>query len=187
MRWVRTVRTAGLALLVGCALGLAACNDSDEQPDKVVATASEKELPKWLTTKDKIEPAVWLRGREVGHEVRPTDPEVERLRRGLVQGTQRFFEDPRMIANRTVQTGEMLAEAKVPEHYVDILTALIDVADVTNQKKLFGEMCQHYMIMRKTGHDRATSIVRLQEAYKSGTTAALPADPSPSKPKKSLN
>jgi len=144
---------------------LCACDEAQQKQKTVVATKLAGEIPAWLTPSDVIEPSLWLRSKEVGHEVLTTDPEVDRLRRAMQQATVRFFEDQRMIANRTVQTADMLAESRQPERYVDILTGLIDVADISSGKKLYGEMCQHYLNIRKANHSRSEALEKLAVSY----------------------
>lgn len=160
----RRIVFAALSLMT--VLQLAACNEAEERdPGRVVAVKGTETIPVWLSPKDKMEPAVWLRSREAGHEVLSSDPEVDRLRRALHQASIRFYEDTRMIANRTAQTSDMLGEAHQPERLVDIMTGMIDVADVTVHKKLYGEMCQHYLNIRKSGNNRSAAIVQLTDAY----------------------
>jgi hypothetical protein len=158
-----------------CALCLAACNDEpDTSNERAVVFKKPEDLPKWLGISDKIEPSLWLRSREVGHEVLPSDPEVDRLRRAMQQASVRFYEDGRMIANRTAQTGDALAEIGQPERYVDILTSMIDVADFSPDRQLFGEMCQHYLITRKNGEDRTEALQQLSAAYKHAARCTAP-------------
>ena len=88
--WMRLLLKALVAIVI--CTSLVACNDADEPTDeKVVATGRPTNLPPWLTVKDGIDPAVWLRGREVGHTVLVSDPEVDRLRRALHQASTRFL------------------------------------------------------------------------------------------------
>jgi len=155
--------------LVLCLRALSACDDASESQKTVVSIKQPGEIPVWLSPSDTIEPSLWLRNREVGREVLSTDPEVDRLRRAMHQVEARFFEDRRMIANRTAQTADMLAEFGQPERYVDIMTALIDVADVSVGKKLYGEMCQHYLNMRKAGFSRSDALEKITASYKEKT------------------
>ena len=157
----------GLLLMLFGAGSLAACGDEADEPQrKVVSVSRPAQLPKWLTVKDVIEPSLWLRSREIGRLVLPSDPEVDRLRRAMHQATLRFFEDQRMIANRTAQTADMLAEAQQPERYVDIMTGMVDVADATVSKKAYGDMVQHYLNLRKEGMDRTAALNSLTASYK---------------------
>ena len=163
------MRATAALLVLNLCLAVAACDDdsaSDAETKKVVAAGKPHKLPQWLTAQDKIEPAVWLRSREVGREVLTGDPEVDRLRRAFHQTATRFFEDERMIANRTAQTGDMLAEIGQPERAVDIMTGMIDVADVTPRKLPYGDLCQQYANLRKAGQDRSAVLNQLSEAYK---------------------
>ncbi len=161
----RAIR-GSLLVLLGAG-SLAACGDgADEPQQKVVSIKQPAPLPEWLTVKDEIEPSLWLRSREVGRLVLPSDPEVDRLRRAMHQATLRFFEDQRMIANRTAQTADMLAEAQEPERYVDIMTGMVDVADATVSKKAYGDMVQHYLNLRKAGMDRTAALGSLFASYK---------------------
>jgi len=145
---------------------LAACDEAPEQQKTIVSMKQAGDVPAWLTPVDIIEPSLWLRSREVGHEVLPSDPEVDRLRRAMHQTEVRFFEDQRMIANRTVQTADMLSEGGQPERYVDIMNTFIDIADVSPGKKLYGEMCQHYLNMRKANLSRSEAQEKLMASYK---------------------
>ena len=54
--------------------------------------------------------------------------QTEHLRHSLARAKEVFIEDPRMMANRIVQLGEMLAEAGKPEPYADLLDGLEEVA-----------------------------------------------------------
>ncbi|MEC4589705.1 hypothetical protein VPG91_01785 [Nitrospirillum amazonense] len=162
------MRTTAMAALMACGLALVACDDetTTAPKGKVVATQSDGKLPAWLDVRDGMEPALWLRSREVGHPVLATDPEVDRLRRALRQAAERFIEEPRMIANRTAQTGDLLAEAGNREQAVDILVGMIDVADATPHKQIYGALCQHYLNLRKSGMDRSAALAQLVASYK---------------------
>ena len=155
-----------LLLLLGAGT-LTSCGDEAEEPrQKIISVNQPTKLPEWLTVRDAIEPSLWLRSREVGRLVLPRDPEVDRLRRAMHQATLRFFEDQRMIANRTAQTADMLAEAGQSERYVDIMTGMVDVADATVSKKAYGDMVQHYLNLRKAGMDRTAALASLTASYK---------------------
>ena len=158
----RALVLGSMALLTAA---LAGCDQSSDEPTKVVATEKPHDLPTWLSVKDNIEPALWLREREVGHDVLPIDPEVDRIRHAMNQLAERFFEDRRMIANRTAQTADILAEMHQPERCVDIMTGMVDVADASVQKKLYGELCQHYINVRRDGKNRTAALRQLSDAY----------------------
>jgi hypothetical protein len=158
---------ATMAALLLCSFGLAACDDAASPgAGKVVASQGSTKLPQWLDIRDSVEPALWLRSREVGHPVLASDPEVGRLRRALNQAVGRFIEDERMIANRTAQMSDLLAAAGQPEQSVDIMTGMIDVADSTAHKQIYSALCQHYLNLRTVGVGRTTALAKLIESYK---------------------
>lgn len=156
----KNARNRRLALLI-LALLLGSCGNDDDNAGRIVAAKKVEDLPQWLTPTEPMEPALWLRSREVGHEVLASDPEVDRLRRALRQAGARFYEDTRMIANRTAQAHDMMAARAQPELSVDIMTGLIDVADMTPGRKLYGEMCQHYLNLRRQGLLRSDALRQL--------------------------
>jgi thioredoxin-like negative regulator of GroEL len=144
---------------------LSAC-DSGEPPQEVavVATKSDAEVPTWLSPTDAMEPALWLARREPGQAAKAA-ARSDHLRHSLARARQTFIEDPRMIANRTVQLGQMLAEAGKPESYESLLDGLEAAAAPTRRKQLYGELCQHYYNTRQQGLDRTRALARLTERY----------------------
>ncbi|GJE16820.1 hypothetical protein [Methylobacterium marchantiae] len=154
-------------------LVLSACDRGEEGKDQavstedqvVVATKSDADVPTWLSHTDPMEPARWLASREIGKPAPEVGSQTEHLRHSLTRAKDSFIEDPRMIANRTVQLGQMLAEAGKPEPYADLIDGLEEVAAATHRKQLFGEMCQHYYNTRQQGADRTSALSRLTERY----------------------
>jgi hypothetical protein len=147
---------------------LGGCGRDEDEGGRIVASKSKDVMPAWLTPRNHVEPALWLRTREVGHDVLPDDPEVDRLRRALNQASVRFYEDTRMIANRTAQTRDMLVEANEPELSVDIMTGMVDVADAAFGRKHYGEMCQQYLNLRRKGVSRSDAPTQLTAKYRTG-------------------
>ncbi|SFG94149.1 hypothetical protein [Methylobacterium gossipiicola] len=160
-------------LALGIPLWLAACDRPEEaakarpetEDGTVVATKSDADVPPWLSPTDPMEPARWLASRELGRPAPEVGSQADHLRHSLARAKQVFIEDPRMVANRTVQLGQMLTEAGMPEPYADLLDGLEAVAAVTTRKQLYGEMCQQYYNTRRQGVDRATALARLTERY----------------------
>lgn len=164
MRPVLRSVAAGLAALPI----LAACDRGGEPSDRsedqaVVASTAEDDLPAWLSPTDGTEPARWLAGREAGHPLRADAAEVRGMREALDRARNAFVEDKRMIANRTVQLGQMLSEIGKTESYRALIDGLGEVASVRGRhKSLYGEMCQHYYNTRAQGADHATALARLE-------------------------
>lgn len=174
--------------LLAIALGLAACDGPEEpaeaarapEDQTVVATKSDADIPPWLAPTDPMEPARWLASRERGRPAPEVGSEADHLRHSLARAKDAFIEDPRMVANRTVQLGQMLAEAGTPEPYADLLDGLEAVAAVTTRKQLYGELCQQYYNTRRQGADRATALARLTERYSAQGSGDQKPGPSPS-------
>jgi hypothetical protein len=157
------VRLSVLVLL----MPLAACargDDDAKTDDAVVARTSETDLAAWLTPTDGTDPARWLAGREAGHPLANDAPPVQSMRTSLARAAESFVEDRRMIANRTVQLGQMLSEIRVGEDYRNLLDGLGQVAAARGRhKSLYGEMCQHYFNIRNRGLGHAAALAELSE------------------------
>ncbi|MFY9292170.1 MAG: MxaH protein [Methylorubrum rhodinum] len=149
-------------------LTLAACGseeprqESQDEGQSVVARTSEGDLPGWLTPTDGTDPARWLAGREAGRPLPDDAPEVAAMRASLKTARTGFVEDPRMMANRTVQLGQMLAEIGKPEPYRSLIDGLNRIAAPRGRhKSLYGEMVQHYYNARAQGADHDDALARL--------------------------
>ncbi|MDR7036619.1 hypothetical protein J2X36_001360 [Methylobacterium sp. BE186] len=160
-------RAAGLigfvALLAACGRG----EDPEREPDSVVATPEESGRPEtaWLAPTDRTEPALWLARRAAGGEGRPDASELAGLRKALDEAKPHFVEDRRMIANRTAQLETMLAEIGETEEPASLVAGLTGVAAASGRRRLYGEMCQHYVTVRRAGLGREAALARLAERY----------------------
>jgi hypothetical protein len=155
-----------LALLI--ALGGCGGKDEDQarnEEQSVVATQSDADIPTWLSPTDPMDTGRWLASREAGRPLSNDDAASAQMRRSLGQAQSFFIEDPRMIANRTAQLGEMLGEAGKKERYEDLIEGLTQVARGAKGRQLYGEMCQHYFNTRQRGEDRGATLARLSERY----------------------
>lgn len=170
----RSVLLPALALL----MPVAACDRADDDAkadDTVVARTSETELAAWLTPKDGTDPARWLAGREAGHPLANDAPPVQAMRTSLARAAEGFIEDRRMIANRTVQLSQMLAETGKAEGYRDLLDGLGRIAAARGRhKSLYGEMGQHYVTMRNLGLGHAAALAELAENEMRPLTRSAP-------------
>lgn len=148
-------------LAILAVLTMSACDrggGADTADQAVVARTSESELPAWLSPTDGTDPARWLAGREAGRPLPADAGPVRAMRTTLNGAAGGFIEDPRMIANRTVQLGQMLAEVGKSERSGALIDGLGRIAARHGRhKRLYGEMCQHYFNtrMRGLGHDAA--------------------------------
>jgi hypothetical protein len=159
---------AALSLLSACDRGETSGEASSAGPDRVddaaiVALTAEDHLSDWLSPTDGSDPARWLAGREAGHPLPGDAAQVRELRNSLDRVGSAFVEDKRMIANRTVQLGQMLSEIGKPESYRGLIDGLGAIAALRGRhKSLYGEMCQHYYNTRAQGADHATALTRLE-------------------------
>lgn len=171
---MRSLVLSALALLVP----LTACNRRDEEANldqAVVARTSETDLPAWLTHGDGTDPGRWLAGREAGRPLALDAPQVQAMRGSLARAAQGFVEDRRMIANRTVQLGQMLGEVGKGEAYGTILDGLGRVAAARGRhKSLYGEMCQHYFNIRTRGVEHAAALAELSANESRPLTRSTP-------------
>jgi hypothetical protein len=160
-------RVHALALL---ALALAGCGEEapEREPDAVAARDDRAAATAdWLGPTDATEPALWLARRAAGDG--PAAPEaLGRLRAALAAARPRFVENPRMIANRTAQLEAMLAEIGAVETPAALIEALTGIAAPSGRRQLYGELCQHYVTVRRQGLDRDAALARLRERYAAG-------------------
>lgn len=157
-----------LALLGAVALPLAGCGGEEEREREpgAIAARSDRAAPEtaWLSPTDRTEPAVWLARHAAGGQ--PVDPSaLVALRGSLAEARGRFVEDPRMVANRTMQLEAMLAEIRVAESPAALIADLAGVAAASGRRQLYGEMCQHYVTVRRDGLSREAALARLRERY----------------------
>lgn len=176
---------AALLILSACDRGEPSGEASNAAPDRgdddgaIVASTSEDHLPDWLSPTDGTDPARWLAGREAGHPLPGDAAAVRELRESLDKARSAFVEDKRMIANRTVQLGQMLSEIGKTESYRGLIDGLGAIASARGRhKSLYGEMCQHYYNTRSQGADHATALTRLETRERPDIAAPeMPPDP----------
>lgn len=154
---------------VACAVSLAGCDEASrrvgDQPDEILTQGKGVDRATWIQPADRIDPALWLAGKERRQPVSPSDPAVENLHRALAGANEHFLESSRMLTNRTAQLGAMLAADDRPEDYAGLLGALSLVASGAGKKQTYGELCQHYFNLRHDGMERNAAIATLSERY----------------------
>lgn len=160
------VSKAGLALAAG--LLCAACGKEERASETidVVEAQGGKSDGGWLRATDRVDAARWLASREAGRDLAVQDVAVERMREALQAARPHFLESDRMLANRTAQIGEMLAEDGRAENYAGLLEALANIAAAAGQKQTYGELCQHYYNLRRKGATREEALRLLSERYR---------------------
>jgi hypothetical protein len=153
---------AGIALASGC-------DDRRPKPElEDVADSRPRAPPSWIRRNDEVDPAVWLASKEAGHALPVDDPAVSRARRAFRAAATRFLESDRMVANRTAQLVEMLANDGKTEDATALIEGLASVASASGGKETYGELCQFYFILRHGGADRDSALGRLRGRYGGG-------------------
>lgn len=165
-------------VILSLLIAVGACNRRDEDAhadQEIVARTSETDLPAWLGHADGTDPGRWLAGREAGHPVAFDAPQAQALRASLARTAEGFVEDRRMIANRTVQLGQMLGEVGQGEEYRTLLDGLGQVAAARGRhKSLYGEMCQHYFNIRNRGLGHEAALAELARNEVRPLTRSVP-------------
>ncbi|WP_159727813.1 hypothetical protein [Methylosinus sp. Ce-a6] len=155
-------RLAVLCATVAALLG--ACEDTTPQQRPAVEVKRKDELPKWLSPIDRVDPAYWLAARRNGGAP-VEEARVTRLRQALDVGGAHFVESPRMLANRAGQLADMLAEIGAPEDEAELIETIARISAATRSKQSFGDLCQHYVNLRKQGATRDAALAELLERY----------------------
>ncbi|ATQ68954.1 MULTISPECIES: hypothetical protein [Methylosinus] len=159
-----TSRSRVVVAFVG--LALCACDDErkNDAPSSDAVRVEDKTPGAWLR-RDEADPAIWLASKEQGRAASPTDPRVETLNRALARADASFLESARMVANRTAQLADMLAEAGMKEDYASLIEQLSAVVDAKRGKATYGELCGYYFSLRRGGADRAETLRILKERF----------------------
>lgn len=116
---------------------------------------------RWLEVKDDVTPELWLASRELARDARDDEPTVKEIDAILNEADRRYYEGPRMIANRAVQVEQMLAESGVKESARSVIEGLAEIAE-PEERAGFGETCQHYVMARIQGATRAAALETLR-------------------------
>ena len=92
------------------------------------------------------------------------------MRVAFAAAAAKFLESDRMVANRTAQLAQMLAEDGKPEIAAALIEGLSSVVNAERGKETYGELCQFYFTLRRNGADHATALTELRMRYGSSTT-----------------
>jgi hypothetical protein len=161
---IATTRAAFVSLAL---FGLFGCDDApSERGDSTadVVRPPDARRSDWIAVNDTVDPAVWMIEKETGRAASADDSRVRAARRALDSGGERFLESRRMLANRTVQLGQMLAADGTPESYLILLTSLTElVSDVSHGRQTYGDLCQFYLNLRRAGVAREAALEQLKE------------------------
>jgi hypothetical protein len=155
-------------LAFACLATMTACDDRKRDREfgsNDFVDANVKAPQSWIRRNDDIDPAIWLASKEARRRLLPDDPTVGRIRQAFHAAATRFLESDRMVANRTAQLAEMLAEDGKPEEPAALIEGLASVVDPKRGKGTYGELCQFYFTLRHTGADRDAALTQLSARY----------------------
>lgn len=154
---------AGFALLT-----LPACDRPEDTHQSAVSPANDTrqgdashamKVPDWLEWHHDMDAAVWL----VKHEeqIQKEEP-AERLEYAhlLDSLSERFRENRRMIANRTVDMQAQLASADIHESAYKIMQGIHSIP-LNVESASYGEQCMRYRQARLQGRSHDAAIAKL--------------------------
>ncbi len=158
------------ALSVGCVVVLAMAGCGDEAPQSgerraVGGNSGGAHHVKWLEVSSPISPAQWLASRGEVKVRDAADPEVQRVALQLAEAHKRYRESERMIANRSVQTSEMLSQIGLSEGAIRVLDDLTSIGSEVGQTEGFGAISQYYFNLRAANVSRNDAISTLKARY----------------------
>jgi hypothetical protein len=159
-------------VLLGITLGFLLLYETETPLDRqqdltdvsTMDNASAVKRPVWLTPLSAIDPAGWM-AEWPGHAGEIGD-RLSMAQQLLDRADKRFNEEPRMIANRSVQMAEMLRERGAMEHPLEILNDLLAVPGPDTGFVTFSDLCHHYFTIRQRGLERRAALDALTEKYR---------------------
>jgi len=138
-----------------------------EAPVKAQPQVAEAEVPegaqdRWLSWKDTRNPVTWLESFDDSPEA--GSPERRTALFELIgQLDERYLEDPRMLANRTVQLRNMLDGIGVREDMHVLLRGFADLTrGVEGREDQFGEKVAFYVRLREAGASHEQALAQIE-------------------------
>jgi hypothetical protein len=133
------------------------------------AKASADKDGAWIGFRADAYPVAWLDDQTRMDNTASNPEQLTKRRAALTEVIarldERYLEDPRMLANRTVQLMRMLREVGKE---VELMTLLVDFSELTvgreGREDQFGEKCAHYFNLRRSGVTHADAIAELVRA-----------------------
>lgn len=156
---------------------LSACNEqvteeSIDQPSELINAEAEKteldyeldalRLLPFLTVHDDTIAAAWLSLQD-NHQpnFQPTTANIAQYEARLQFLAKQLKEDKRIIANRTVQTRDLLAQNQIHESLNGILDGMTAVAKAGVEGD-YGSYCQWYINLRQSQFSHQESIEKMK-------------------------
>ncbi len=155
---------------------LSGCNQQQaENPnEQIVAKTEDKteldyeldalRLMPFLAVHDDAIAAAWLTLQD-NHEqadYQPTAVNIAQYETRIQLLTRQLGEDRRIIANRTVQTRDLLAQNQMQETLIHLLDGMAEVAKAGVEGD-YGSYCQWYVNLRQSQHSHQDAIDKMKE------------------------
>ncbi|MES2579843.1 MAG: hypothetical protein V4552_04795 [Pseudomonadota bacterium] len=106
----------------------------------------------WLTLQDNHEQA----------DYQPTAVNIAQYETRIQLLARQLGEDRRIIANRTVQTRDLLAQNQMQETLIHLLDGMAEVAKAGVEGD-YGSYCQWYVNLRQSQHSHQDAIDKMKE------------------------
>jgi len=108
--------------------------------------------------------AIWLamQANKQTANYAPSVEDVKEYEALIMPITKKLLEDRRMVANRTVQTRDALAESAIEESIPNLLTGLATVAEAGTEGT-FSEYCQWYLMLRQNQQSHEEALAKMKD------------------------
>lgn len=106
----------------------------------------------WLTLQDKSDQA----------DYQPSAANIAQYEMRIQMLAKQLGEDRRIIANRTVQTRDLLAQAQIQETLIHLLDGMVEVAQADVEGD-YGSYCQWYVNLRQSPLSHQDAIDKMKE------------------------
>lgn len=155
---------------------LTACDQqqSDKANEQVIAHTEDKtemdyeldalRLMPFLAVHDDAIAAAWLALQDNSEQknYRPSPANIAQYETRIQQLAKQLKDDRRIIANRTVQTRDLLAQSQKQETLIHLLDGMIEVANAGVEGD-YGSYCQWYVNLRESQLSHQDTIEKMKE------------------------
>jgi len=120
-------------------------------------------LMPFLAVHDDAIAAAWLSLQDHSHDndYKPTPANIAQYETRIQQLAKQLKEDRRIIANRTVQTRDLLVQNQTQESLIHLLDGMIEVARAGVEGD-YGSYCQWYINLRQSDFSHQETIDKMK-------------------------
>lgn len=175
IQWLKQVCQLSLGVLILSTCDRQSPDTPDQQWDEGDAKVKvvpeflqqgmpEDKAPQMLTVSDPRRPSAWLLARyqqQTQDQARTEQYYLSRLEKVAAH----VHEDHRVIANRVVQTSQLLAEHGLATSSDEILQGFSESASQLPGRVVFGDLCAYYANLRLQGLRHTQAMQQLFESF----------------------